>query len=199
MLPCQFSIHLWWVWATHTYMYMSWGPSQKQSSGWLIGSRDGTLVFWKKRNHKLQSLLQREAVLSVEHVGVLVSARRQPLKNELGSLEMLLSSRLYLPVFGLFSMDQVNPPPRISKSLCSLFYPLPGRESKLVNDGARQQKQQGDLRPYRLSGQAYWSDEWEGKWLPRNAEGWNDPRKGYGLATQWCPREGNRLRDMIQS
>lgn len=45
---------------------------------------------------------------SVEPVGVFVSAQRQPFKNELGSLEILLSNRLYLPVFGLFAMYQVN-------------------------------------------------------------------------------------------
>lgn len=62
-------------------------------------------------------------------------------KNELGSFEILLSNRLYLPVFGLLYQVNCNEGrkreigsclffPRMSQSPCSLFYPLAGQESK---------------------------------------------------------------------
>lgn len=61
-----------------------------------------------------------------------------------------------------------------------------------MRDGAKQQKKQRNLWRYQLSGQGYWSDKWEGKLLQRNAEGWNDPRKGWGLAKQWCACPGQK-------
>lgn len=62
-------------------------------------------------------------------------------KNEPGSFEILLSNRLYLPVFGLLYQVNCNEGrkreigsflffPGMSKSPCSLFYPLAGQESK---------------------------------------------------------------------